>query len=119
MPVWLVAVVRQLEAARSDLARDAVLRERLAVDARLRATLGVALASISARAEISASLTATDPGSAARGLAALVEISRGSLADTRQLLSGLRQPALRAELETAAEPADRGRHRDPARAARR
>ena len=103
VPVWLVAVVRQLEAARSDLARDAVLRERLAVDARLRATLGVALASISARAEISASLTGTDPGSAARGLAALVEISRGSLADTRQLLSGLRQPALRAELETAAE----------------
>jgi two-component system, NarL family, sensor histidine kinase DesK len=103
VPVWLVAVVRQLEAARSDLARDAVLRERLAVDARLRATLGVALASISARAEISASLTSTDPGSAARGLAALVEISRGSLADTRQLLSGLRQPSLRAELETAAD----------------
>jgi two-component system sensor histidine kinase DesK len=103
VPVWLVAVVRQLEAARNDLARDAVLRERLAVDARLRATLGVALASISARGQKSASLTETDPGSAARGLAALVEISRGSLADTRQLLSGLRQPPLRAELETAAD----------------
>lgn len=35
VPVWLVAVVRQLEAARNDLARDAVLQERLSVDNRL------------------------------------------------------------------------------------
>jgi two-component system, NarL family, sensor histidine kinase DesK len=102
VPVWLVALVRQLEAARNDLARDAVLRERLTVDGHLRATLGVALASISARGQRSASLAGTDPGSAARELAALVEISRGTLADTRRLLNGFRQPPLRAELETAA-----------------
>jgi len=102
VPVWLVALVRQLEAARNDLARDAVLRERLTVDGRLRATLGVALASISARGQKSALLAGTDPGSAARELAALAEISRGTLADTRNLLNGLRQPPLRAELETAA-----------------
>ena len=103
VPVWLMAVVRRLETARNDLAREAVLRERLAVDARLRGTLGVALASISARGQRAAALTGTDPDAAARGLAALVEISRGGLADTRQLLSGLRPPPLRAELETAAD----------------
>lgn len=102
VPVWLVALVRQLEAARNDLARDAVLRERLTVDSRLRATLGVALASISARGQKSASLAGTDPAAAARELTALAEISRDALADTRKLLNGLRQPPIRAELETAA-----------------
>jgi signal transduction histidine kinase len=102
IPVWLVAVVRQLETARNDLARDAVLRERLTVDSRLRATLGVALASISARGQKSASLAGIDPDSATTELAELAAISRGALADTRQLLNGLRQPALRAELEAAA-----------------
>ncbi|MGH3397316.1 MAG: hypothetical protein ACRDPO_21765, partial [Streptosporangiaceae bacterium] len=45
IPVWLVRTVRQLDAARRELAQDVVLRERLRTDDRLRQTLGAALAS--------------------------------------------------------------------------
>lgn len=102
VPVWLVRAVRQLDAARRELAEDAVLRERLRVDARLHGTLGAALGSIVARGQRSASLVHGDPGSAGAELTALIDTSRGALADTRRLLSGLHQPSLRAELETAA-----------------
>lgn len=102
VPVWLVSAVRQLERARRELAQDAVLRERQRVDAELRDTLGAALASIVARGQRSAALAGSDPGAAGPQLAALVETSRGTLADTRRLLSGYHQPSLWAELETAA-----------------
>lgn len=102
IPVWLAKAVRQLQAARRELAEDAVLRERVRVDDRLRQTLGAALATIAARGERSAALAGGSPGSAGPELSALVETARGALADTRQLLRGLHQPSLRAELETAA-----------------
>jgi hypothetical protein len=79
-----------------------VLRERNTVDARLRTTLGAALASIVARGQRSAALAGTDPDAVSPELAALAGISRGTLAQTRQLISGLARPALRTELETAA-----------------
>jgi two-component system, NarL family, sensor histidine kinase DesK len=102
VPLWLVSVVRQLERARRELAQDAVLRERQRVDAQLRDTIGAALASIVARGQRSAALAGTDPGAAGPQLAALVDTSRSTLADTRRLLSGYHQPSLWAELETAA-----------------
>jgi two-component system sensor histidine kinase DesK len=102
VPVWLVATVRQLEAARQQLAQEAVLRERLVADARLRRTLGTALASIVAGGQSSARLAREDPQAAAPRLAALVDTSRRSLAETRQLLSSLHRPSLWSELEAAA-----------------
>ncbi|MEP7024377.1 MAG: hypothetical protein ABJB47_11370 [Actinomycetota bacterium] len=50
----------------------------------------------------SAALAVSDPAAAGPQLAALVETSRGTLAETRRLLSGYHQPSLWAELETAA-----------------
>jgi two-component system sensor histidine kinase DesK len=102
VPVWLAGTARQLEDVRRELAQDAVLRERLALDARLRVTLGAALASIAASGQRSAALAPADPAAAGRELAALARTSRSTLADARRLLSGLHEPALRAELETAA-----------------
>jgi two-component system sensor histidine kinase DesK len=102
VPVWLAAAVLQLDRARRELAEDAVVRERLRADADLRSTLGAALASIVARGQRSASLAESDPAAAGPELAALVEVSRGTLAAARQLLSGYHQPSLWAELETAA-----------------
>jgi signal transduction histidine kinase len=101
VPVWLVRAVRQLDAARRELADDAVLRERLRVDARLRDTIGAALGSIVARGERATALVPRRPGEADAELAALIETSRGGLAETRRMLSGLHQPSLLAELETA------------------
>jgi two-component system, NarL family, sensor histidine kinase DesK len=102
VPVWLAGTVGQLEKARRELAQDAVLRERLNLDDRLRATLGVALASIVARGQRAAALADVDPAAARPELAALAETSRSTLADARRLLSALHQPPLWAELETAA-----------------
>jgi hypothetical protein len=102
IPVWLARAVGQLDAARRELAQDAVLRERLRVDDRLRQTLGTALASIAARGQRSAALAADGAAAAGPELAGLIEISRSALADTRQMLRGLNRPTLWAELETAA-----------------
>lgn len=102
IPVWLAMAVRQLEAARRELAENAVLRERVRVDDRLRQTLGAALAAITVRGERCAALVDSSPGLAGPELSALVETARGALADTRQLLRGLHRPSLLAELETAA-----------------
>ena len=102
IPVWLARTVRQLDAARRELAHDAVLRERLRTDDRLRQTLGTALASIAACGQRSADLAAAGAAATGPELAGLVETSRGALADTRQLLRGLNRPSLWAELETAA-----------------
>lgn len=103
VPLWLVAAVRQLQAARRELAEDAVLRERLRVDSELRDTVGVALASIVARGHEAAALVERDTDSAGSKLVTLVQTSRGALTDTRQLLSGFRRPTLWAELATAAD----------------
>ena len=102
IPVWLVRTVRQLDAARRELAQNAVLRERVRTDDRLRQTLGTALASIAARGQRSAALAAAGAAATGPELAGLVETSRGALADTRQMLRGLNRPSLWAELETAA-----------------
>jgi two-component system sensor histidine kinase DesK len=102
VPLWLAGAVLQLDKARRELAEDAVVRERLRADADLRSTLGAALASIVARGQRSASLAESDPAAAGPELAALVEVSRGTLAEARQLISGYHQPSLWAELETAA-----------------
>jgi two-component system, NarL family, sensor histidine kinase DesK len=45
--VWLIRAVRQLQAARSTLAQQAVVRERLRIDGELRQTVGAALRSMS------------------------------------------------------------------------
>jgi two-component system sensor histidine kinase DesK len=102
VPVWLVGTLGQLERARRELAQNAVLRERLHLDDRLRVTLGAALASIVASGQRSAALAEADPAAARPELAALAETSRSTLADARRLLSALHRPSLSDELETAA-----------------
>ena len=101
VPIWLVRTVRQLDAARRELADDAVLRERLRVDAQLHDTIGAALGSIVACGERAAALAPARPGAADAELEVLIETSRGALAETRRMLSSLHQPSLLAELEAA------------------
>src|SRR6266487_1103181 len=79
--VWLIAKTRELQAARLALAEEAVVRERLNIDDELRRTLGTALEDIAARADRSTDLALRDHAEAARVLGALVEDSRGTLAE--------------------------------------
>lgn len=100
VPVWLLGTVRQLDAARQALARDAVLRERLTIDGELRRTLGIALAGIAARGERAGSLV--ERSAVDDALHDLVARSRHTLAEARQLIRSYHRPSLRAELSTAA-----------------
>jgi two-component system sensor histidine kinase DesK len=102
VPIWLIGVVRQLEAARHALAEDAVVRERLRADSELRHTLGTAMATIARRGESAAVLAEADQPAAAAELTLLVDDSRRTLAVARELISSYHRSTLWAELEVAA-----------------
>jgi two-component system sensor histidine kinase DesK len=102
VPIWLVGTLAQLEAARRALADDAVLRERLIVDADLQRTIGAGLSTISDLGQRAAAFADRDPTAIEEDLASLVDTSRRTLADARQLLRRYYQPSLWSELHTAA-----------------
>jgi len=59
--VWLVRAARHLEAARTALAQQAVIGERLRIDGELRRTVGAALEAIAVQGERANTLADTDP----------------------------------------------------------
>lgn len=93
--IWLAAAVRQLQAARHLLADEAVARERHRIDRDLRRTLGVALEAIVRRGE----RARAEPTEAV--LRELVDGTRTTLADARQLIRSYQQVSLQAELDSA------------------
>lgn len=100
--IWLVRSVRQLRAARQELAARAIARERLRINADLTVAVGGALADLAGRADRAAALLDTDPPSAEGELRTLVADARRTLADARRVVRGYREVSLPAELETAA-----------------
>jgi two-component system sensor histidine kinase DesK len=100
--IWLIGVIRQLEAARLTLAEEAVTRERLRIDGELRRTLGAALETIANQAAHASALVGRSPATVEEALRGLVQGSRRTLAEARRLISGYQQVSLRAELDTAA-----------------
>jgi two-component system sensor histidine kinase DesK len=110
VPIWLVGAIRQLHAARRALADEAVVRERVRIDAELRETLGTALDAIVSRGQRAGELLAPDDADALHGadraaleheLRELVDGSRRALADARQLVTGYQRGSLRAEVDSA------------------
>jgi len=113
VPIWLLAAIRQLEETRRSLANDAVVGERLRIEAELRRTVGAALDVIAARGDRAlAQWDAGGTGSArehrggvtdlADEMHELVNGSRAALAQARQLISGYRPGTLAAEVDRAA-----------------
>jgi two-component system, NarL family, sensor histidine kinase DesK len=100
--IWLVGAIRQLQAARSAIAEEAVTRERLRIDGELRRTLGSALETITGQATRASAQLARSPATAADELRGLVNRSRQTLAEARRLVRGYQQASLRTELATAA-----------------
>lgn len=99
--VGLVRTARQLAAARSALAQQAVIRERLRIDGELRHTVGAALEAIAGQGDHAAALAANYPSATAQQLQALVGAARRTLADPRRMVSRYQQASLRGELEAA------------------
>jgi two-component system, NarL family, sensor histidine kinase DesK len=101
MPVWLVASVRRLDAARRDLRDRALVRERLRIDDELRGSLGPTLESIALHSDHARDLANTDPDAASAALKHSVEEARAALAAARRMVAGYREVSLRAELDAA------------------
>ncbi|TDU90739.1 hypothetical protein EV138_4334 [Kribbella voronezhensis] len=98
---WFSAALRQLLAAREDLATQAVLRERIRIDAELAATVGTALGSIAVSGAAITRLADSESKLAAKQLRTLVDGSRQTLAETRRLVRAYQRGSLGAELDTA------------------
>lgn len=100
--IRLVRSVRQLGAARQELAAQAIARERLRIDADLTTVVGEALTDLAGRAERAAAMVDTDTTTAGDELRTLVTDARRTLAGARRLVRGYRSVSAGAELETAA-----------------
>ena len=100
--VWLTRTVRELDAARRELAANAVIIERQRIDDEVASTLGAALGRIVAHGELAQALAESSPGLPAAELEALTARSRDTLAQARAMLSGYRDMSAVAELRAAA-----------------
>ncbi len=98
---WLSAALRQLLAARAELAAQAVLRERIRIDTELAQTVGTALGRIAGQGAAISRLAGSDPELAAEQLGTLVDGSRQTLAETRRMIRTYQRGSLGAELDTA------------------
>ncbi len=95
------SAIRELQIARRELARLAVIeeRERLARD--LHDLLGHTLSVITLKSELAGCLVTEEPGRCIRELADIERVSRQMLREVRKTVAGYRQPTLANELDGA------------------
>jgi two-component system sensor histidine kinase DesK len=96
-----VELVSKLRETRAELARMAVADERLRIARDLHDLLGHSLSLITLKAELAGRLLDADPERAAREIAELESVARGSLSEVRAAVTSYRQPTLAAELAAA------------------
>nr|BFE88492.1 hypothetical protein GCM10020093_110930 [Planobispora longispora] len=85
-----MAVTRELERARAELAEAAVLRERLRISRDLHDGLGSSLTTIALKGDLARRLVERDPVSAGHELADLVQVARDAAQDVRNVARGYR-----------------------------
>src|SRR5215831_6744901 len=91
-------LIYALKETRAELARMAVAEERLRISRDLHDLLGHSLSVIALKSELAGRTIETDPQRAAKEIAELEAVTRRSLAEVRQAVTGYRQPNLAAEL---------------------
>ncbi len=96
-----IAANRELELAREELAQLAVSEERLRIARDLHDLLGHSLSVITLKAELAARLIDADPAAATRELEEIQDISRTSLSEVREAVTGYRRLALSEALDGA------------------
>jgi two-component system, NarL family, sensor histidine kinase DesK len=92
----------QLERQRAELARLAVLEERLRFARDVHDVLGHTLSVIALKSEVAARLGRTDPERALAEMDSVAKISRNAIGDVRALVRGYRSPSLDAEVKGVA-----------------
>ena len=99
----LVVTVRELGAAREEIARLAVTEERLRFARDLHDLLGHSLSLITLKSELAGRLLPADPQKAATEVRDIEGVARRSLREVREAVAGYRRPALDEELAGARE----------------
>ena len=97
----LVVTVRELHAAREEIARLAVAEERLRFARDLHDLLGHSLSSITIKSELAGRLLPDAPERAAAEVRDIEGVARKALREVREAVAGYRQPTLGGELDDA------------------
>ncbi|GAA2815533.1 sensor histidine kinase [Kitasatospora aburaviensis] len=90
---------REIHDNRAELARMAVLEERLRFARDLHDVLGHGLSVVGMKLEVALLLLGSDPDRARTEIEQALGVSRESVSDLRSLVRGYRQPSLESELE--------------------
>lgn len=102
----LADALRDLHAARRELAHMAVVEERLRLARDLHDLLGRNLSLITLKSELAARLVAQEPARAADEIQAVEQAARQTLREVREAVAGYRQPTLCGELDGARQLLD-------------
>jgi two-component system sensor histidine kinase DesK len=99
----LVVTVRELRAAREEIARLAIAEERLRFARDLHDLLGHSLSLITLKSELAGRLLPTEPEKAATEVRDIESVARRALREVREAVAGYRRPTLDDELDGARE----------------
>lgn len=97
----LSVALRELHAARGELARRAVTEERLRLARDLHDLLGHTLSLITLKSELAGRLIEKEPVRARQEIQEVERVARQALREVREAVAGYRQPTLRSELDGA------------------
>jgi len=97
----LTALVVEVQSTRAEIARMAVLRERLRFARDLHDLLGYSLSAITLKIELTHRLIEKSPQEASDQLLEILEISRLALSDARTVATGYRELSLEEECRSA------------------
>lgn len=105
MSFWrrLALLIIELHAAREEVARLAVSDERLRIARDLHDVLGHSLSVITLKAQVARRTMDSDPEGARAAIGDVEQVSRDSLRELREMVTGYREQSLVGELRGAAE----------------
>jgi two-component system sensor histidine kinase DesK len=99
----LADALRELHAARGELARQAVVEERLRLARDLHDLLGHTLSMITLKSELAGRLIEKDAARAVQEIQDVERVARQALREVRTAVAGYRQPSVSSELDGARE----------------
>ena len=97
----LSGAIRELQSAREELARLAVMDERQRLSRDLHDLLGHALSMITLKSELAGRLVEQEPARAVQEIREVEHVARLTLREVREAVAGYRQPRLESELDGA------------------
>lgn len=101
--VWSLTIRRELRQAREEIARLAVMNERLRIARDLHDLLGHSLSLIALKSELAGRLLTMAPERAATEVKDIEQVARTTLQEVRQAVTNYRQPTLASEIQGAQE----------------